>query len=89
MIEKVSFVELNRKEGRKYVLFGSGNIAHKTLRKIGYGNVDFIVDNSENLQGTEYVGLNVKPASEIKKEHFVIICSTPIAFHRVIQIIIF
>ena len=78
MIDKVSFTELNKKADRKYVLFGSGNIANKTLRKVGFDSVDFIVDNSENLQGQEYAGLSIKTPAEIKPNHFVLICSTAI-----------
>lgn len=79
MINKVSFVELNKKEGTRFVLFGSGNIAEKTLRKIGIDNVDFIVDNSVNLQGQLYAGLDVKAPSSLESHHFILICSTAIS----------
>lgn len=78
MLNKTSFVELNKISKKKYVLFGSGNIANKTLRKLGSDTVDFIVDNSENLQGQKYAGLDIKHPDEICDEHFILICSTAI-----------
>ena len=75
MLEKTSFNQLSKRK-RRYVLFGSGNIAKKTIDKIGVNNIDFIVDNSINLQGMSFEGFNVLHPDQIKKDHFVLICST-------------
>lgn len=79
MLEKTSFTEINKKKNRKIVLFGSGNIAKKTIRKIGTERISFIADNSENLQGKQYEGIDIYAPSQIKKDSFVIICSTAIS----------
>jgi hypothetical protein len=79
MINKTTFVELSRALDRPIILFGSGNIAGKTLRKLTNGEVAFIVDNSTNLQGTTYEGFDIKKPSEITRDYFVLICSTAIA----------
>lgn len=79
MLNKTSFVELNKIIDRKIILFGSGNMAKKTIRKVGAGNVAFIVDNSENLQGEFYEGFEVKSPEHVSNAYFVIICSTAIS----------
>lgn len=78
MLTKTSFLEINKGIDRRIVLFGSGNIAKKTIRKLGHKRIAFIVDNSTNLQGTEYEGLDVKSPAEITHKHLVLICSTAI-----------
>lgn len=79
MLNKTSFVEINKKNTRSIVLFGSGNIAKKTIRKIGINDIEFIVDNSTNLQETEYCGLQVLSPEKITNKYFIIICSTAIS----------
>ncbi len=79
MLNKTSFVELNKIEKEKIVLFGSGNIAKKTIRKIGKSKVAFIADNSTNLQGEQYEGIDILAPSSINNDFFVIICSTAIS----------
>ena len=53
-LEKITFNYLQSIKNRKIVLFGSGNIAEKTLRKGLDLDIDFIVDNSINLQNTSF-----------------------------------
>jgi hypothetical protein len=79
MLNKTTFIELNKQLDRKIILFGSGNMAKKTIRKIGANNVAFIVDNSENLQGEIYEGFEIKHPSHVSKDYFIIICSTAIS----------
>ncbi len=78
MLEKTTFLQLTKVGKRNFILFGSGNIATKTIRRIGRGKVEFIADNSENLQNTQYDGYDVKNPAELREEHFIIICSTAI-----------
>ncbi|GAG31796.1 unnamed protein product, partial [marine sediment metagenome] len=62
--------------GRNIVLFGAGNIARKTLRKLDQ-RPRFIVDNSPNLWGTRQYGLEVKSPEPLRASGvFVIICTT-------------
>lgn len=79
MLQKTSFTELNRISDRKIVLFGSGNIAGKTLRKLDVSRIDFIADNSENLHETTFQNIIVKAPENIHRDHYVIICSTAIS----------
>ncbi|MEX2411820.1 MAG: DUF4915 domain-containing protein [Candidatus Paceibacterota bacterium] len=79
MLHKTSFIDINKKNRRPIVLFGSGNIAKKTIRKIGKENIAFIVDNSLNLQGTSFKGLQVNKPEELSEKYFVVICSTAIS----------
>lgn len=80
MLEKTTFIELQKITGRKVVLFGSGNIAKKTIRRLDKNRIDFIVDNSNNLQGTSYEGFNIfNPDQLNNSKHFIIICSTAIS----------
>ena len=64
---------------RSIVLFGAGNIARKTLRKLDQRPC-FIVDNNPNLWGTQQYGLEVKSPEPLKAHGpsnvFVIICTT-------------
>ena len=78
MLNKTSFVELNKIKTARIVLFGSGNVAKKTVRKIGRDRIAFIADNSKNLQGEKYEGIDIKSPNEIQKGDFVIINSTAI-----------
>jgi hypothetical protein len=73
-----SFAEIDKLSGDQIVLFGSGNIAKKTLRELDPGTVAFIADNSENLQGGMYQGHPIRDPGEITQDHFVIITSTAI-----------
>lgn len=79
MLNKTTFQEISKSNSRPFVLFGSGNIAKKTAAKVGFGNVDFIVDNSSNLQGSEFEGLAVKNPNAITNNSFILICSTAIS----------
>lgn len=76
-LETVSFSDIDR-TSRPIVLFGSGNITKKTLRRIEDDSVSFIADNSENIQGETYEGYDIRPPDEITADHFVIITSTAI-----------
>lgn len=79
MLNKTSFVELNKLNYKKVVLFGSGNVAKKTIRKLGREKIAFIADNSTNLQGEQYEGIDIYAPAKISKDDFVIICSTAIS----------
>ena len=65
---------------KKIVLFGAGNIAHKTFKTINQNQIIGIVDNSKNLINHEQIGFRVKDPNYLKKfkskEIFIIICST-------------
>ncbi len=78
-LEKTSFSKLNSRENIPFIIFGAGDIATKTLRKINKGNVLFIVDNSANLQGTNFQQFEIKKPEEIQKNALIIICSTAIS----------
>lgn len=78
-LEKTTFIDLNARDHRPIVLFGSGNIATKTLRKIDQRRVAFIVDNSKNLQGTKFANIDILEPESIKEGTLIIICSTAIA----------
>ena len=60
MLNKISFSEINNKNSRPIVLFGSGNIAKKTIRKLDFNQISFIVDNSLNLQGSKFEKLDIR-----------------------------
>jgi len=78
MLIKTSFTELNRKIKKPIVLFGSGNIAKKTIRRLDIASITFIVDNSSNLQGTKFENIEVFSPDQITKNHAVLICSTAV-----------
>lgn len=75
----MSFVNISKNNSKPIILFGSGNIALKTIRKLRRENISFIVDNSSNLQETTYDGFEVKSPSAITNDYFVVICSTAIS----------
>jgi hypothetical protein len=77
MLNKSSFVEIS-KNNKPVVLFGSGDIATKTIAKMQNNNIAFIVDNSNNLVGSEYQGLNIESPKSLTSKYLVIICSTAI-----------
>jgi len=77
MLKRNSFANIV-KNNKKIILFGSGNIAEKTLRSLDKGLISHIVDNSPNLQGTKYQGFDIKEPNTISGEYLVIICSTAI-----------
>ena len=78
-LEKTTFTELNLRGNRPIVLFGAGNIATKTLRKIDSSRVAFIVDNSRNLQGTQFANFDILEPEKIQEGSLIVICSTAIA----------
>lgn len=66
-------------KGKKITLFGAGDIAQKTFRKIKREIVTAVVDNSENLQDTNFnEGIKIQSPSKIPKNTFILICSTDI-----------
>lgn len=79
MLQKTTFVDINKKNDRPIILFGSGNIAKKTIRKLGADKVAFIADNSINLQGNTYEGFDIKEPINISNDYFVVICSTAVS----------
>ena len=69
---------LQSRQSRLTVLFGAGNIAHKTLRKLD-DSPECIVDNNPNMWNTEQIGLQVLPPETLKgtaEKNFVIITTT-------------
>ncbi len=79
MLSKTSFMYLSKMTDRPIILFGSGNIAQKTIRKLKRETISHIVDNSTNLHGTEYEGLQVKSPTTVSDSYLVILCSTAIS----------
>lgn len=77
-LQMTTFNDIHKLPGRPIILFGSGHIAKKTLLKVDEDSVEFIVDNSTNLQGESYLEFPIRPPDEISEEHFVIITSTAI-----------
>ncbi len=63
---------------RTVVLFGAGNIAHKTMRLLPPDSCNLMVDNAENHWGTEEYGIQVRSPEELRKldNPYVIICTT-------------
>ena len=65
-------------QGKQIVLFGAGNIAAKTARRLE--RLTFIVDNNPNMWGVAQLGVPVRnPAAlleENEPEIFIIICTT-------------
>ena len=63
---------------KKLIFFGAGDIAEKTERK--FQSMEFIVDNSPSLQGSEEMGVFIKSPEVLRdlsqEEYFVIICTT-------------
>lgn len=63
---------------RKIVLFGSGVIAEKSLKK----NPCFIVDNNPDLQGTLFHGIEIKAPNTIRglsDKYRIIICTSSVS----------
>jgi hypothetical protein len=79
LINKTSFTEISKNNQKKIILFGAGHIAKKTIRKIGKSKIEFIVDNSTNIHGTEYEGLLIHSPEKASDEYFIIICTTAIS----------
>jgi hypothetical protein len=64
--------------GRPLVLWGGGNIAAKTLRKLSRP-IDLLIDNNPNLDGTEQLGTTVRnPAAlgALAGRPYILICTT-------------
>lgn len=80
IVNKTSFNELARVfPDAPIVLFGSGNIADKTLRQIDRARVRCIVDNSTSLQGGVFQELDIiKPDDADLSGALILICSTAI-----------
>ncbi len=67
-----------RAAGRPIVLFGAGNIAAKTSRRIGR-KLSFLVDNNPNLWDTQQLGVTVRPPETLtgaEARPFILICTT-------------
>lgn len=74
-----SFQELKKNlRDRKIVLFGAGDSAHKTGRKVN-NEYEFIVDNNPNMWDTVEKNKNVlnpKIISNQSEKYFIVICTT-------------
>ncbi len=46
MLEKTSFQNISKTLSKPIVLFGSGNVASKTIQKLDRAKIAFIVDNA-------------------------------------------
>ena len=64
-LEKISFNTLSKFNDPSFILFGSGNIAGKTLRNLKSETIECIVDNSTSLQGGEYQGKKILSPSDV------------------------
>ena len=78
-LEKITFNYLQSIKNKKIVLFGSGNIAEKTIRKGEGLDIDFIVDNSKNLQNSNFLNYDILDPKNINQNHIILICSTAIS----------
>ena len=75
---KTNFQSILEKN-QKFILFGSDNlISSKTINILGKDKIQFIFDNSKNLDDTYYEGIKVKFPEKINKDFFIVICSTAI-----------
>lgn len=74
-----TFQEVTRyAAGRPIALWGGGNIAAKTVRKLSR-SIDYLIDNNPNLWGTEQLGATVRGAdllSSLPTRPFILICTT-------------
>ena len=74
-----SFQELNKNlNNREIVLFGGGNISHKTARKLN-NKYSFVVDNNPNMWDTIEKRKDVLNPNKIKQKqekYFIVICTT-------------
>jgi hypothetical protein len=75
-----SFPEISRRvRGRSLMLWGSGEIAAKTIRKLSQP-VTGLIDNDPNLAGTRYLDLPVHGpgvlAGRARGDIFIVICTT-------------
>lgn len=63
--------------GRPLVLWGGGNIAAKTARKLGRP-LDVLIDNNPNLRGTTQLGVTVQGPDALGAlvKPFILICTT-------------
>lgn len=63
--------------GRPLVLWGGGNIAAKTARKLGRP-LDLLIDNNPNLRGTTQLGVTVQGPEALAAlaKPFILICTT-------------
>jgi len=64
---------------KKFIFFGAGNIAEKTLHELEGINLEFIIDNSTNLDGDFQLGVNVHAPSflsDIDINDFLIVITT-------------
>lgn len=81
----IGWDELNQLTAdKKIVFFGSGEWAEKTLRKLGK-MPEFIMDNSEVMQGTKFDGVPVRHPNMIFNEEKVIILITTGSFESVVE----
>ena len=76
-----SFKEISKNaQGRNIVFWGAGEIAVKTSKKILPQKVSFIIDNNQNIWGTEEIDIkiNIFSPSYLKenKKVFILICTT-------------
>lgn len=77
-LNKSNFNQIFSK-GKKITLFGSGEIAQKTFRKINEDKVAAVVDNSKNLHNTLFNEINVQDPTKIPQDTYILICSTAIS----------
>tara|TARA_B100001093_G_scaffold507544_1_gene568249 strand:- start:26 stop:1234 length:1209 start_codon:yes stop_codon:yes gene_type:complete len=75
----IDFRDISRNsKNKKIILFGAGEIATKTIRKLDT-SPSYIVDNNPNMHGSKDNALSVNHPRDIKKElniSIIIICTT-------------
>ena len=76
-LSKSNFNSIFSKE-RKITLFGSSEIARKTFRKISKERIACVVDNSKNLQGSNFEDIIIQNPNDIPNHSYILICSTAI-----------
>lgn len=74
-----TFQEVARQSaGRPIALWGGGNIAAKTMRKLSRP-IEYLIDNNPNLESTEQLGATVRSAAVLAglpAKPYILICTT-------------
>ena len=76
MLERTTFQNISKALSKPIVIFGSGNVASKTIQKLDRRKIAFIVDNATVEQGKTYDGFKVTNPNNLTRDYFIIICSS-------------
>ena len=75
MLEKTTFINISKILNKQIVLFGSGNVASKTIQKLNRTKIEFIVDNALVEQGKTFEGLKIKNPNQLTKVQLLLLYS--------------